>query len=102
MSRASLPPALAVLALVFSIPASSQNYLVIFTQQYNYGRTGENRKEIKLTPGNVGSGGFGKLFSYTVDGQIYGEPLYVFGVTIPGKGVNNVVYVTTQMDSVYA
>ena len=105
MSRASiLPSVLAVLSLIFisSTPAKSQNYIGIFTQQYNYGRTGENRNETKLTPANVSSGSFGKLFSYTVDGQVYGEPLYVYGVNIPGKGVHNVVYVTTQMDSLYA
>jgi hypothetical protein len=56
--------------------------------------------ETLLTPENVNSTGFGKVFSYPVDGAIYGEPLYVANLQI--QGVRNVVYVVTQHDSVYA
>jgi hypothetical protein len=64
--------------------------------------TGQNLNEIVLTTGNVNSTQFGKLFSYTVDGQAYSQTLYVPGVNIPGQGTHNVIYVETQNDSVYA
>src|SRR5215831_15524017 len=65
-------------------------------------RTGENLQETVLTPTNVNSTGFGKLFSYPVDGAIYAQPLYVKNVPMGARGVRNVVYVVTEHDSVYA
>ncbi|MGA8489251.1 MAG: choice-of-anchor D domain-containing protein [Terriglobales bacterium] len=74
----------------------------MLTQHNNNARTGQNLNETVLTPQNVNSRSFGKLFSYSVDGQIYAQPLYVPKVQIPGQGTHNVVYVVTQNDSVYA
>jgi hypothetical protein len=65
-------------------------------------RTGENTNEVMLTPSNVGSGTFGKLFSYPVQGQVYAQPLYVSNLAIPGKGTHNVIFVVTENDDVYA
>ncbi len=65
-------------------------------------RTGANLHETLLTPGNVNADFFGKLFSCPVDGQIYAQPLYMSNVSIPGQGTHNVVFVVTQLDSVYA
>ncbi len=65
-------------------------------------RTGQNLQETILTPSNVTSASFGKLFTLAVDSVIDAEPLYLSGVTIPGKGTYNVVYVVTENDSVYA
>lgn len=65
-------------------------------------RTGQNLSEATLTLANVNSKQFGKLFSYPVDGAVFGQPLYVQSVTIPGQGVHNVVYAVTANDSVYA
>jgi len=80
--------------------ASAQSNVV--TYHYDNSRSGLNPNEVTLTPANVNSSQFGKLFSYPVTGQVYAQPLYVQGVTIPGLGVHNVVYVATQTDDVYA
>lgn len=74
----------------------------VFTKHYNNGRSGENTDEIVLTPQDVNSQQFGKLFSYAVDGYVYAQPLYVANVNISGKGYHNVVYVATTNDTVYA
>ena len=74
----------------------------ILTHHYDVARTGANSSETLLTPANVNSNQFGKLFSFPVDGQMYAQPLYVPEVSIPGKGIHNVVYAATEHDSVYA
>ena len=65
-------------------------------------RTGENRNERILSPSNVNPSSFGEQFSVPVDGNIYAQPLYVPHLAIPGKGIHNVVFVSTQNNSLYA
>ena len=65
-------------------------------------RTGQNILETVLTPANVNKTKFGKLFSYATDGISHASPLYLVNVNIPGVGLRNVVYVSTEHDSVYA
>jgi hypothetical protein len=64
-------------------------------------RTGLNDAETRLTPSNVNSGTFGKLFSYVVDGYLYAQPLYVSNLMIQGA-THNVVFAATENDTVYA
>lgn len=74
----------------------------VTTSQVDNARSGAYLKETALTPGNVNSRQFGKLFSLSADGDIYAQPLFVPGVEIPGKGRHDVVYIATEHDSVYA
>jgi hypothetical protein len=74
----------------------------VLTQHNDSGRSGANQNETLLNTSNVRLGSFGKIFSRTVDGYIYAQPLYAPGVAIPQIGVRNVVYVVTEHNSVYA
>ncbi|HXA44249.1 MAG TPA: LamG-like jellyroll fold domain-containing protein, partial [Candidatus Angelobacter sp.] len=85
------------------LPAPTNAVLVnVPTYHYDNMRTGANTNEFILTPNNVNTNIFGKLFTQTVDGAIYAQPLYEAGLNIPGKGMHNVVFVATQHGSVYA
>src|SRR6476620_9076370 len=84
------------------ITASVQAKVRVITYRNNLARSGENLEETILTPANVNAAQFGKLLSLPVDGHVYGQPLYMPTVTIPGKGPQNVVLVATEHNSVYA
>jgi hypothetical protein len=91
--------AFATILLTAIAPAAAQVNLT--TSLNNNQRTSVNSNESILTPANVNSSSFGKLFSQSVDGYVFGQPLYVSNLTIGGT-VHNVVYVATEHDSVYA
>lgn len=74
----------------------------VFTSKYNNARTGANTNETILTPANVNATKFGKKGSWTLDGNIFAQPLYASGLDIPGKGTKNVIFVATEHCSVYA
>jgi hypothetical protein len=78
----------------------------VYTYHNNLARDGTNTGESILTPANVNTTTFGKLFScpappLQLDGAAYTQPLWVPGFQIDG-GTHNVVFVATQHDSVYA
>jgi hypothetical protein len=82
-------------------------YAGIYTNKNDNSRTGQDLQETVLTPQNVNVNTFGKLFSFPIDGQVQGQPLYVANVYIPTPlngtaGYHNVVYFGTANDSVYA
>ncbi|HEY0231890.1 MAG TPA: PQQ-binding-like beta-propeller repeat protein, partial [Dokdonella sp.] len=80
----------------------AQAQIDVLTERYDGSRLGANLQETQLTTANVTASTFGKLWSYTVNGQVYAQPLYVRNVAIPGQGTHNVLYVVTMNDWVYA
>ncbi len=85
-----------------TVNASTGTPASVLTYHNDNERSGQNVSETILTPQNVNTATFGKLFSVPIDGLAYAQPLYVPNVTIPGLGTHNVVYVATEHDSVYA
>lgn len=92
----------AVTATAFvTVAAITPGSTAVLTFHNDLARTGSNPNETVLTPANVNSGQFGKLFSYPVDGQMYAQPLFVPNITINGQA-RNVVYAATENNTVYA
>ncbi len=81
--------------------AATASAVNVTTSMNDNNRSGLNASETILTPANVNQTTFGKLFSQTVDGDMYSQPLYVQGVSI-GGGTHNVVYVSTMNNTLYA
>jgi hypothetical protein len=73
----------------------------VTTYHNDNSRTGEFTQETALTPANVSSGQFGKVFTTAVDGWVYAQPLYLSNVSIGGS-THNVLYVATQNDTLFA
>jgi hypothetical protein len=74
----------------------------VLTWHNDVARTGQNLQEWVLTPANINTKTFGKLFVIAVDGKVDAEPLYVHGLAMPNRGTRNVLFVATEHDSVYA
>ena len=87
------------LLVCFSVAAMAQ--VNVYTRSYDNARTGANLQETILTPANVNSTNFGKLFTFHTDGEIYAQPLYVSNLAIAG-GTHNVVFVASMLNTIYA
>ena len=75
--------------------------VTVLTYHNDNSRTGQNLNETILTTTNVASAQFAQLGSVTVVGPVDAEPLYVGGHTVNGA-TQNVLFVVTENDSVYA
>jgi hypothetical protein len=96
------PASFFVLLFLTILTTRAQAQVNVLTERYDNGRTGANLNETILNTSNVNVNQFGKVYSYTVDGSVFGQPLYVGALNIPNLGVHNVLYVVTMDDVVYA
>jgi hypothetical protein len=74
----------------------------VLTWRYDVTHAGQNTQETALTPANVASNAFGKLFSLSVDDHVFAQPLYVPNLKMSDGQVHNVLFVATENDSIYA
>ncbi len=97
-----LPKFVAPAEAAVTLSAAAFAGINITTWQVDLQHTGNNSNETVLTPGTISSpGNFGLLFSQQMDGQTYGQPLIVSGVSVGGTP-HNIVYVATEHNSLYA
>jgi hypothetical protein len=90
-----------VLLLLAGCSVAAIAQLNVYTRSYDNARTGANLQETILTPANVNSATFGKLFTVHTDGQAFAQPLYLSNLAIAG-GTHNVVFVASMLNTVYA
>jgi hypothetical protein len=76
----------------------------VLTNRYDNRRSAVNTREKVLRPDRVSVEQFGKLFTRTVDGDLYAQPLIVSGLHgFKGRGQQrNVVYLASSRNWVYA
>jgi hypothetical protein len=120
----SVPTSLTGVAVTYTAPSTAGTYTVtattvtdatvsssfsvgvsdlvgVYTYHDDLARDGVNAHESALVTSNVNATTFGKLFSCTVDGAIYSQPLWVANLSVSGVR-HNVVFVATQHDGLYA
>ena len=73
----------------------------VITQHNNNSRTGAYIVETTLTPANVNTSSFGRLYSRTVNGDVLAQPLYERAVKT-SQGLKNLFFIATSTNDVYA
>jgi hypothetical protein len=100
------PRALLLLSMLAAVTESAFGQIAtavnVPTWRYDNTHAGANTQETLLTPSNVNGSSFGLLFSRSVDGYVFAQPLYISGLTMSDGLVHNVLFVATEHDSVYA
>ena len=91
-----------VLIFLQGLATAVWSQINVTTFHYDNARTGQNTQETVLTPANVNATQFGKLFTISVDGYVYAQPLYLANVQNIAGGTHNVLYIATQHDSLFA
>ena len=81
----------AALLLSLAVPFSSPAAADYTTANSDTFRTGWDQNEAGLAPASVSAPDFGQLFSTTVDGQVYAQPIVVGGTVITATE-NNWIY----------
>jgi len=100
-SSSPVPPPAKPSAPADTIGLLNTEKVNVLTQHNDNTRAGFNSHETVLTTSNVNSTQFGKLFSLTVDDEVFAQPLVYSGLTINGTS-HNVLFIATVNNSVYA
>jgi hypothetical protein len=90
------------LAVLIITTFASYSQTGVLTQHNDLYRTGWNKHEAILNTNNIKPASFGKIFTRSVDDQVYAQPLVIPGINIPGSGIKNIVIVATVNNTVYA
>jgi hypothetical protein len=86
--------------LLGGLPVAAQ--VQILTANGGNDRANANLQESILSPATVNAASFGLVATFPVDGQVYAQPLYAGGLSIPGMGTHNVLYVATMENTLFA
>ena len=84
-----------------TITTPNTQHISVLTQHNDNTRAGLNNQETVLTTSNVSSSTFGKLFTLSVDDQVFAQPLVVGNLSM-SSGKHNVVFIATVNNTVYA
>jgi hypothetical protein len=96
----------ATVALTVAAPATPpppvSTGIDVTTYHYDNARDGLNAQETSLTTANVKSATFGLTGLFPVDGKVDAQPLLISDLQVTSATTENLLYVATEHDSVYA